>query len=185
MLTVQDIEILKKAQRKLFHHKRLSPDERYVLDSLLDSLPASETLLNEKFPLDEHFEIKIFDIEEMWPQLNKWIELFNSLPIGTHVGFIGVEDDRDFWRRNVIIEGTFIPSIVYSRRKKDQNILIYLKIDGTATFGFSKVKDAENFPDLYAFNGSWKEAYLLVIKTLQQGWPQTKFPTEFEQLLKK
>lgn len=185
-LSVRDIEILKNAKHKLNLRKRLSSDERDVLDNLLAGLPPSEILLNEKFPLDERFEIKIFDIEESWPQIEKWIDLFNSLPKET--SFTGVHAmwiDDDFWKRNVIIEVSFIPTLAHSKRKDNKSIYLSLKIDGTALFKFNLIKDAENFPELYQFNGSWKDAYLLVVKTLQQGWPQTKFPKEFEQFLKK
>jgi|SRR6185312_1694301 len=191
-LTVQDIEILKKAQHKLQNRKPLSSEEDHALDNFLTSLPPPETLLNKKFPLNENFEIKLFDIKQMWPQLEKWIGLFNSLPKNgnahySNAGWIDAEEDKDFWKRNVIIDVTFIPSFSYSKRCEGENRIVglSLKTDGTAAFQFWIVEDAENFPELYNFKGSWREAYLLVVKTLQQGWPQTKFPKEFEQFLKK
>jgi hypothetical protein len=189
-LTVQGIETLKRVQNKLYNRKRLSSDELNALDNFLTSLPPSESLLNEKFPLNESFEIKLFDIEEMWPQLDKWITLFNSLPKNgnpnyPHAGWIDAEEDKDFWSKNIIIEVAFIPSFAYSKRGKEENQVIglNLKTDGSATFEFWFIEDAENFPELYNFKGSWNEAYLLVVKTLQQGWPQTEFPKEFEQFL--
>ncbi|WP_144915182.1 hypothetical protein [Mucilaginibacter frigoritolerans] len=191
-LTVQNAAILKKAQNKIYNQKCLTSKERDVLGNFLTSLPSCETLLNEKFPLSEEFEIKIFDIEAIWPQLQKWIALFKNLPKNgnTHypnAGWIDAEEDKDFWRRNVIIKVAFVPSFQYSKKDEDENKIIglNLKTDGTAQFEFWMIEDAENFPDLYNFNGSWKEAYLLTVKTLQQGWPQTKFPKEFEQFLKK
>jgi hypothetical protein len=126
----------------------------------------------------------------MWPHLEKWVALFNNLPkngneLSVHAGLISADDSVELVRKNIIMSGSFIPSIAYSRRRKGEikNIGFDLKTDGTATFQFWRIEDAENFPDLYNFNGSWKDAYLLTIKTLQQGWPQTKFPTEFEQFL--
>lgn len=191
-LTVKDIEVLKKAQSKLYSGKRLSSDERSTLDNFLASLPSPATLLKEKFPLDENFEIKVFNIEEMWPHMKKWLDLFNSLPKNgdeyhPSAGWLDAEEDDTFWKRNVIIEAEFIPSLAFSKRedKGDRTIGIFLKTDGTAEFVFWQVRDAEQYPDLYSFKGSWKEAYLLTVKTLQQGWPQTKFPEELLPLLKK
>jgi hypothetical protein len=50
-LTVQDIQILQQAKQKLYNQKRLSGDERSALTTFLDSLPPTEDLLNEKFPV--------------------------------------------------------------------------------------------------------------------------------------
>jgi hypothetical protein len=191
-LTVKDIEILKKAQSKIYLRKRLSSDERVILCNFLESLPLPETILNEKLPIDERFEIKLFDIEQMWPQLDKWLALFNNLPkngskLSVHAGWISADDSEELVRKNIIISGAFVPSLQYSKKAKGENKIIgfNLKTDGTAEFQFWRVEDAGNFPELYKFTGSWKEAYLLVVKTLQEGWPQTQFPEELLPLLKK
>jgi hypothetical protein len=191
-LTVTDIATLKKAENKIHDRKPLNANERYALTNFLASLPSSETLLNEKFPLDETFEIKVFDIQEMWPHMEKWISLFNDLPKNgskfyPNAGWLDAEESKDFWKTNVIIVASFIPSFAYSKRNKGENqiIAVNLKTDGTATFQFWTVEDAKDFPELYNFKGTWKEAYLLTVKTLMEGWPHTKFPEEFEPLLKK
>src|SRR5258708_36234571 len=118
-LTVQDLEILKRVKQKLYDRQRLSDDERYALTNFLDSLPPAENLLNEKFPIDEHFEIKVFDVEEMWPQLEKWVDLFNSLPkngnkLSVYACLISADDLAEMVRENIIITGSFVPSIAYS-----------------------------------------------------------------------
>jgi hypothetical protein len=189
-LIVENIEILKNANNKINLRKRLSSDERGILEKLLNGLPESEMLLSQQFPLNEQLQIKILDIEESWPQIEKWINLFNSLPkktsfTGVHAMWIDAESDNKLWKGNVIIEVSFIPTLSHSKRKDNKSTYLSLKIDGTALFKFNLVEDAKAFPELYLFNGSWKEAYLLVVKTLQQGWPQTKFPEELEPLLKK
>jgi hypothetical protein len=129
----------------------------------------------------------------MWPLLENWVMLFERLPKIKNGNSsypkacaIYHEDYEDPWSPNmVIIEVVFIPSLYYSKRKEGENktIILQLKIDGTAKFQFWFVEDAENFPKLYSFKGSWKESYLLTVKTLQQGWPQITFPKEFEQFL--
>jgi hypothetical protein len=189
-LALKDIDALNKIQTKLYQKKRLSSEERYILDAFLQNLPSTSDLLKEKFPLDELFEIKLFDIKEMRLHMEKWINLFNALPKNANMhlpsaGWFDAEEDPLFWKRNVIIEAEFIPSLAYSKKESFRTIGLNLKTDGTAYFVFDLLDDAKAFPELYQFNGSWKEAYLFVVKTLQQGWPQTKFPEEFEQFLKK
>lgn len=187
---MDDIATLNQIQTKVWQKKRLSLEDRNLLESFLRNLPTTSDLLKEKFPLEEKFEIKVFDTKEMWPHMEKWINLFNSLPKNgdeyhPSAGWFDAEQDDTFWKRNVIIEAEFIPSIAFSKRKHFKTVGLNLKTDGTAFFNFDLVDDAKAFPELYQFNGSWKEAYLLAVRTLQQGWPQTKFPDEFEQFLKK
>src|SRR6185312_5032439 len=189
-LTVQDIEILKKAKDKIYHRKRLSSDESEILNNFLATLPPSETILNLKFPIDESFEFEIFDIAQMWPYLKKWIDLFNKLfskrkGLSGHACWISADDSEELVRKNIIITGSFIPSFAYSKKGKDENKIIgfNLETDGKAVLEVWKMEDARTFPDLYEFKGTWKESYLLIVKTLQSGWPQTTFPKEFEQFL--
>ncbi len=191
-LTVQDIEILNIAKNRLLSRKQLSSKELYVLSNFLEGLPKAETLLAEKFPLDKKFDIKVLDINQVWPHLERWLSLFNHLPKNGLSNFpraywVDAEEDKCFWKKNVIIEAAFIPSLAYSKKNeaRGQIVRLALKTDGTAIFRFSATEDAEAFPDLYLFDGSWKEAYILTVKTLRQGWPQTKFPKEFEPFLKK
>ena len=191
-LLVKDAQVLNEIKIKLINQHRLSSIQHNILSSFLSHLPPTETLLSEKFLLsDEAFEIKVFDIEEIWPHLHKWIDLFNKLPKNwsryPKAGWIDADKDGDVWARNAIIEIVFIPSLEYSKKNKKDNkiISLYLKTDGTAIFELYTIKDTENFPELYNFKGSWKEAYFLVVKTLQQGWPQTQFPVELKQFLKK
>jgi hypothetical protein len=189
-LSAKDIDALNKIQSKLYQKKRLSSEDRNVLDSFLQHLPSTSDLLKEKYPIDEQFEIKVFDVKEMLPHMEKWIALFNSLPKNgddnhPSAGWFDGEEDPSFWKRNVIIEAEFIPSIGFSKRSNFKTVGLNLKTDGTAFFVFDLLEDARTLPELYQFNGSWKDAYLLVVKTLKEGWPQTMFPKEFEQLLKK
>lgn len=191
-LSVNDIEVLNTIYNKLSSNLKLSRKDRTVLSEFLYGLPSINKILTERFPLNDLFEVELYSVEQMRPHIQKWIRLFNRLPreisrFGIHAGWLDGQEDDSFWETNVVIEGEFIPTQQLSTRKDDGclSIGIILKADGTATFKFADLRLAERFTDLYNFNGSWKEAYLLVAKTLQQGWPQTKFPLEFEQFLTK
>ncbi len=189
-LKIKDIEFLNNVQKKLISRKSLTSTQQDALSVFLAHLPATEKLLSERVSLDETFEIKILDMKEMWPHLNKWLDLFNSLPKNGHSHYpyacwLDADESPELTAKNVVIEVVFVPSLAYSKRDfdGDKTIDIHLKTDGTAAFALRTLEDTDNFPELYNFSGSWKEAYLLTVKTLQQGWPQTTFPKEFEQFL--
>lgn len=189
-LKIKDIELLNNIKTKLHLRKPLTSYQKDMLYIFLNDLPLTEKLISERVSFDETFEIKIVDIKELWPQLDKWLCLFNNLPKNGHSHYpyacwVDAEDSAELSRQNVIIEVVFMPSLDYSKRKfdGDKTVDIHLKTDGTAIFVLRTLEDVENFPELYNFKGSWKEAYVLLIKTLQQGWPQQKFPKEFEQFL--
>jgi len=188
-LVLKDIAALNKIQTKLNQKEALASEEQYILDAFLQHIPSTTNILKEKLPLDELFEIEVFDIKEMLPHMEKWINLFNNLPKNGDehypcAGWFDGEEDTTFWKRNVIIEAEFIPSLALSKRKVFRTIGLSLKTDGTGFFVFDLIEDAKSFPELYSFNGSWKEAYLLTVKTIQKGWPQTTFPIEFQSLLR-
>lgn len=183
---------MNQVQKKLTKSTPLTDEEDLALDAFLTNIPKAKQLLADKYPLDEQFEVQVFDFDAMIPHFDKWCNLFEALPKNgaTHypnAGWFDAREDKNFWKRGVVIEASFIPSLEFYRRgeKGNQIIGINLKVDGTATFEFWMIEDAEKFPELYNFRGSWKEAYLLTVKTLQEGWPQTKFPPELESLLKK
>lgn len=81
----------------------------------------------------------------------------------------------------------FAPSYAYNSAKTahDPAYEVQLKGDGTASFELPTLQDAQRYPELYNFRGSWKEAYLLLIETLKNGWPMEEFPEELQQFLKK
>ena len=187
-LTVKKIELLNTINRKLLKEEPLTTEDHDILSDFLLQLPSPSTLINERFPLDDKFEVKIIDMQEVMPHLEKWIKLFQNLPnnatLYPEAGWFDANEDCDFWRRNVIIEASFIPTLEHSIREENQTIGLNLKCNGTAEFEFYLVEDAKSFPDLFDFKGTWKEAYLLTVKTLIGGWPQTSFPEELERLLK-
>lgn len=189
-LAVRDIAVLNAIADKIDHSKEITDDERQQLCIFLYGLPVTETLLQEKFPLEDEFEVNVFSIGEMKPHLEKWIQLFERLPnngssIYPSAGWVDGDNNPDFWRENRIIFASFIPSYKYSQLRDGLGLplTLYLITDGTASVEIYTMEEAEMFPHLYKFKGSWKEAYLLVVKTLKEGWPQTKFPRELEQLL--
>jgi len=191
-LAVQDIATLNKIHAKIYEKKRLSPDDRSFLDLFLRGLPNAFNLLHEKCPLDEQFEVKVFDVKEMQPHFEKWIALFRGLPKNGNPDYpyaylFDVEQNTRFWKTSVVIEVAFVPSFEFSKRydKSSRTIELSLKVDGTASFDLYLISDIEQYPELYNFKGSWKEAYLLVVKTLKQGWPMEEFPDELKPFLKK
>jgi hypothetical protein len=192
-LKIKDIEILNEIRNHLDRNWSLSSDHLEHLTSFLAHLPPTKHLLSEKTSFDTELEIETMDISEVWPHLEKWIDLFNSLPKnGTRhypsAGWINADEGdavEKLIQANIIIEVIFIPSFAYSKKEYEieRSFALHLKTDGTAIFVLKTLDDTANFPELYQFNASWKEAYILLVKTLHRGWPQTKFPEELKKLI--
>ncbi|MEO6523800.1 MAG: hypothetical protein ABIN91_19105 [Mucilaginibacter sp.] len=182
-LALRNAKILNAAQSKFLNRSKLSSRERAALNTLLSSLSFQDNAI------EEGLEIIIFDINEMRLHLETWIKLFNSLPNNGDEFFPYASlydlSDTEYLNGNIGLVA-FIPTIFHNEKDGLEKIInIHLRVDGTAAFAFNNPDDAQNFPTLFNFSGSWKEAYLLTVKTLQQGWPQTKFPEELLPLLKR
>jgi hypothetical protein len=189
-LFVKEILILNEIQAKLANHKLLTIEEQNILAGFLSNLPESEMILHDKVSLDESFEIKMFDVERNRQELDKWIDLFHTLPkhrIYPYAALTEIDEDgdREYVRKGVIIEFVFVPSYFHSLKEFEPHRIfdLKLKINGTAVFTLRTLEDIELYPDLYSFNGSWKDAFILVVQTLKKGWPQEPFPKKFEHVL--
>src|SRR6185312_13598259 len=177
-LTVQDIEILKKAKDKIYHRKRLSSDESEILNNFLATLPPSETILNLKFPIDESFEFEIFDIAQMWPYLKKWIDLFNKLfskrkGLSGHACWISADDSEELVRKNIIITGSFIPSFAYSKKRMVQQSL-----------SFGNWKMPEPSPTCTNSKAHGKNLTYLLLKPCSLVGPKQHFPKSLNSFYK-
>lgn len=190
-LLIKDIETLNIAQQKLNKNQHLTGQETECLIHLLNNLPSTAMILLEKLRFDEKINIDVCDLQLIDQDIDKWLQLFNKIPKlgGDHhpIALFADADEQPFyWKNKVIIEVSFVPSYMANRKKDraDKIICLLLKVDGTAIFQMTSFQLAEEYKDLFLFNGSWHEAYIMLIKVLKKGWPQTKFPAEFEQFLK-
>ncbi|QEM12973.1 hypothetical protein [Mucilaginibacter rubeus] len=161
----------------------LTEDDRVLLIDCISSLLTETSFFD--FPT----EIKISDVGQIDSVLEKWIALFNNLPGWDYCPFCFLADDDnlELLQKNTIITAWFAPSYAYNSIRSSNNRAyeVRLKADGTAKFWFPTFEDAEQYPELYNFKGSWKEAYYLLIETLKKGWPMEEFPEELQQFLKK
>lgn len=190
ILTLKEIVSLNEIKSKISNDKALSTAENQVLSNFFCALPKAKKILVNRPPDDRIAAVEVFDFEEIKPHLKRWIELFNNLPKNggkqLPYAWITISDDYESLKDDVIISVAFVPSIKVSHKRGLKRLInINLKINGTASFTLNCRDDHRTFEELSNFTGSWRDAYLLTVKTLQQGWPQTKFPKEFEMLLRK
>jgi hypothetical protein len=185
-LTISDIGYLNSIQACLYDNRPISANGKVFLAKFLSQLPNIETILLEKPFFNEAFEIKVWHMKAIEVYLEKWIALFDNIP-----GFdycpccLLVGDAPELLQKKVIMVAPFAPSMSYNLDSSKDGYEILIKDDGTALFHLPTLEDAELFPELYNFKGSWLEAYLLLIETLKKGWPMEEFPEELLPLLKK
>jgi hypothetical protein len=183
ILKIKDIESLNTIQQKLHSAshlgKNLTKKEKEMLAAFLSGLPSANNLLSkdlgELTPFELSFEVKVWDLNPILPHLEQWRTLFSGFPsrsgpVQAKIVDSIEEDNADVVKENVIIESYFAPSLAHSN--KGRYISIFLKTDGTARFLFDTIEDLNDFPELYNFKGSWKEAYLIVTEILNKGWIQ-------------
>ncbi len=185
--TISDISRLNSLQNRLADNKRISTVDKMFLAEFLAQIPRDKTLLTERVPLNEMFSIKVWDKHDK--DLQYWVTLFENLPGWDYCpfSFLVDNDNINLLKENVVIVAWFAPSYSYNsiRSEKDCAYEVWLKDDGTAVFQLPSLQDAEKYPELYNFKGTWKEAYYLLIETLKKGWPMEEFPDELLPLLKK
>lgn len=181
-LTIRGINVLNQITKSLKESKLLTTIEKEVLIDFLDQLPLTNKLLEYLEP-DELFEIKLIDVLQMDAVMQKWINLFDSLPgfDWAPSAYLVDRDNPKLLDKDVLILVTFAPSLTYN--EQDKAFELYLNQNGTAQFVLKTVEEMEQFPEFYSFRGNWKDAYLLVIETLKKGWPQDEFPDELKRFL--
>jgi hypothetical protein len=184
---IKDIKTLNEIQQVLSKHQSLTENQQTTLTIFLSQLPPDDILLSEKILLDEPFEVKVWNMEKIDLLLRSWKELFQNLPGWNYcpLCYFVENDNVEMLRKNVLMMAFFAPSFSYNCDSSTEPYEVHLKDDGTAIFRLPTLEDAEKYPELYHFKGSWKEAYLLLIATLQKGWPMEEFPEELQKFLPK
>ncbi len=184
-LTISDIDQLNSIKKNLSEKRSLTKKQQDILSHFLNQLPSTDTLLAERTPLDKQLEAKLWDMEKIHEHLEYWVNLFGNLPGWDYCPFCTIVDSENIrlLRKNVIAMAFFAPSFSHNANKKKEGYEVHLRDDSTALFELPTLEDAEAYPELYNFKGTWKEAYLLLIKTLKKGWPIEEFPEELQKFL--
>lgn len=177
-LKISDLKILDKIRETLQAKKSLNAKQQDFLCLFLSQLPPAHSL-------DQQFEndvisIQLFDLKGFKTELDKWFRLFKKLP-GKPIASNWKGIDYELADSKAIAVVDFEPTFNHFDNYLD-SFQLYLNADGTARFDRDAFFD---FPDLAHFNGSWKEAYLMIVSLMQKGWPQERFPEELEKLLAK
>lgn len=184
-LTIREIDHLNSIQAKLSEYQPLAIEDQAYLSKFLAQLPATKTLLADNIPTDGAISIQLWDMDNLERSLEKWKKLFDNIPGYDYVGsYLEEGIEMELRKKRVVMLIDFAPSYSYNIENND-GYYINLKDDGTAIFQLPTLNDAEQYPELYNFKGSWKEAYLLLIETLKKGWPMEEFPEELKPFLKK
>ena len=186
-LTIRNIGRLNKLQKRLAENKPIAQIDKTYLSEFLSQIPPASSLLLGKKPLDLILDIPAWDRHD--DMLRLWLELLENLPGWNYCpfAFLVDNDNLDLLHQNVLIVAWFAPSYSYNciRSSESRAYEVWLKDNGAAVFQLPTLEDAEKFPELYNFKGTWKEAYLLLIETLKKGWPMEEFPEELKPFLKK
>ena len=186
-LTISDVARLNSIQKHLVDDKPISNADRVYVAEILAQIPTVEAVLTNKISLDETFEVYAWDTEKLETNTEKWRKLFGQTPGWDYTAYcyLVVQEDRDMLNKNVIAIAQFAPSMAHNLDTSKRGYEVWLKDDGSALFWLPTLQDAEKYPELYNFRGTWKEAYLLLIETLKKGWPMEEFPEELLPFLKK
>ena len=181
VLKIKEIKTLNEIAEILSQNKKtLSSDQIEYLSAFLRQLPTPTEIRLHQGLLDEAFEVEVVNWRNLEKEAEKWLGLFDQLP-GSHIDIPDNHDSIPKLSRIVAFDISFNPTY----EEPDHWVVVELKTDGSAEFDFNTVEEAKRFPELFNFKGTWKEAYVLIIKTLKNGWPMELFPEEFQKLLSK
>ena len=185
-ITIKETNTILAISKNLLDNRKLSGLQQTFLSNILSQiLTAESTMIEESLP--EDIEILSSDRNESQNLLLQWRNLFNNIP-GFNFApncYILTHDSNSLVYKNVVMIAAFAPSMSYNKILSNEAYEVRFKDDGTARFWFPTFEDAEQYPKLFNFKGSWKEAYLLLIDTLKKGWPMEKFPEELQKFLPK
>ncbi len=187
-LKILDLARLSTIQANLERDNKISISDAQFLANFLKQLPSQKEMLAYKIPLDlPPIPVKVWDVSKIDGMLGKWLKLFDNIPGYNYVGCHSLEYiDPDLIKTGVILEVVFAPTLAYNNLDGlAEPFLIHIKDNGSAVFILPTVEDAMEYPELYAFKGTWKEAYRLLMETLKKGWPMEEFPKELKQFFKK
>ncbi len=186
ILTISDIDYVNQIQINLAKGQTLTTDQADYLAQFLANIPASELLLAQ-MSTPELIEFSTWDKQKLDESLAEWEKLWLNIPGFDFAPncYILDNDSPELLARGFVMTALFAPSLAYNMVNGKDAYHVMLKADGTATFEFPTFEDAQEYPELFNFKGSWKEAYYLLIETLKNGWPMEEFPPELQQFLKK
>ncbi len=178
-LNINGIANLNEIREAIENRKPLTQGQQLFLLKFLTGLPLPSKFLLDKTGTDIAFRIQLFDIDEMQPCMSEWIEIYKNMPGKPQAKLI--EHPSSILNENVVVQVLFFPSLKY--KQENRMIELHLKADSTACFHITTLKDAESYPELYSFIGSWRDAYLVLVKVMMRGWPQVEFPKELSPFL--
>lgn len=186
--TISDIQKLNSIKAQLSNKRPLTAVEQEYLLHFLTQVPTPDARLLKDIATEEPIRVMAWDVAEIEEILQKWKQLFYDLPGFDHspsADIVDLHGNPDWFHQNIIMVVTFSPTLSHNEFECKEPFEVRLKDDGTALFWFPTCDDSRNYPELYNFGGTWKEAYLLLIETLKRGWPMEEFPEELRPFLKK
>ncbi|HZY38148.1 MAG TPA: hypothetical protein VFE53_15940 [Mucilaginibacter sp.] len=184
-LAIKNLHVLNTIRENFENQQPLTLNEQIFLSKFLSQLPSDKDIISERIPLNDSFKINVWDTKAIEIHLKSWIALYDNIPGYDYCPLcLLTGDDPELVRQRVIMVANFSPTMAYNFGNGEA-YEVRLKDDGTAFFWVPTLDDAERYPELYHFTGSWKEAYLLLIATLQKGWPMEEFPAELQKFLPK
>ena len=187
-LKFSNLVALNAIQKAIAAEQPLDKGQIATLSFFLQQLPTTEELLIEKTPLDEVFEVDLWIYQKVCDHIERWEALFSNIPgydYAASCHYVRM-DNIPLLKERVVLNATFAPTMAYNLNEENfEGYEIHLKDDGTAVFWLPTLEDAQQYPELYNFKGTWKDAYYLLIETLKKGWPMEEFPEELLPLLKK
>jgi hypothetical protein len=183
-LTITEIDRLSSINKRLYNEQPLTTDDTLYLSKFLFQF-SSINPISAKIEFDETMIVNPWRNDKMETTLDKWKNLFFNIPGFDFAPncYILDNDSSELLAKNVLMIAMFAPSLSYNSITSNDAYEVRLKNDGIACFWFPSFEEAEKYPELYNFKGSWKEAYLLLIETLKKGWPMEEFPEELRKFL--
>ncbi|MBW4888462.1 hypothetical protein KXQ82_01995 [Mucilaginibacter sp. HMF5004] len=185
-LTDEQHTHLKNLHNELLTSNSLTIADRECIIDLISPFLTSDNVIftnnvpelppQQDYTINEHIKMLLSD----WKKLLLSLPGFDFCP----TCYIVNDDAKEFLEKNIVMISEFSPTMSFNM-KRDSGFELRLKNDGTGDFWFPTFEDAKQYPELYNFKGSWKEAYDLLIETLKKGWPMEEFPEELLPLLKK
>jgi len=166
-LRISDILFLNEVKEVLMKREKLSAKQEDELLFFLSNIPEICDLLTSKTSPEAIFEVCALNLNKAKSHLQTWVNTFARLPYSYAI--IVTEKDVELVKKKVILKAMFSPSMMFQLEEK--YIEVHFIEDGEATFQFASFEDAEKFPNLYRFKGSWKDAFILILETARYGWP--------------
>jgi hypothetical protein len=184
-LTKSSIIHLLLLERQLSKSEPLQQDDRTFLVQLLRQILEIEFFAESNIAIADIFNIDFCDSKKIHKNLKDWATLFSNIPGWDDAAFFYMVEEKCLLEKGVIAIGNFAPSMSYNLISNNPSYEIRFKQDSSAIFWFPTQNDADKYPELATFNGSWLDAYFAMLETMKKGWPIEEFPEELQQFFKK